>query len=316
MNSQESFLAANNLDMELVIENEGNFPIEAFSRDHDLFVPAVLSAGNGKVSMMYYFSEAAVKGKRDVEIFLNRYGARNNGGVLTLYASSSKFPQYNMLKRILDIPSVLNYASYVWKGKHYFHFIFRHEFLRQVSDTLLSSEVPSGINVHRLSGNDRMIDVLKWIDSHVELYEVTVDTIPPSEELSPERNPIGLEWVREIKYRTMDSSIKAVYFSGSERVRDDAMKIVDNIYEMETRNEMLGFLSSSDHSIMIPSFRRIHTLSGGIFTITLILPKSFVSDYIKKISRSRKDFLNWSVKIRNVRPFASMMKGNEDAGVS
>ena len=78
---------------------------------------------------------------------------------------------------------------------------------------------------------------------------------------------------------------------------------------------MLGFLSSSDHSIMIPSFRRIHTLSRGIFTITLILPKSFVSDYIKKISRSRKDFLNWSVKIRNVRPFASMMKGNEDTGV-
>ncbi|MEM0157190.1 MAG: hypothetical protein QXN26_03875 [Thermoplasmataceae archaeon] len=314
MNFQESFLAANNLDMELVIVNEGNFPIETFSRDHDLFIPALLSAGNGKVSVMYYFSEAAVRGKRDVEIFLNRYGARNNEGILTLYASSSRYPQYNTLQRILDIPSVLNYASYVWKGKHYFHFIFRHEFLRHVSDTLLSSDVPSGMNLHRLSRNDRMGDVLRWIDEHVELYEVTFDTAPPVDELSPEKNPIGMEWIREIKYRTTDNSIRAVYFSKSKEVSGNALKIVENIYEIQTSNDMLGFLSSREHNIMIPSFRRIHTLSEGIFTVTLILPRSFVSDYIKKIARSRKDFLNWNVKIRNVRPLSAMLKKSETPG--
>ncbi len=316
MNFQESFLAANKLDMELVIENEGNFPIEAFSRDHDLFIPALLSAGNGKVSVMYYFSEAAVKGKRDVEIFLNRYGARNNEGILTLYASSSKYPQYNTLQRILDIPSVLNYASYVWKGKHYFHFIFRHEFLRQVSDSLLSSDLPSGINVHRLSRNDRMSDVLRWIDGHVELYEVTFDTVPPLDELSPEKNPIGMEWIREIKYRTTDSSIRAVYFSISKDVSASALKIVENIYEIQTSNNMLGFLSSREHNVMIPSFRRIHTLSGGIFTVTLILPRSFVSDYVKKIARSRQDFLNWNVKIRNVRPLSALLNKSNVPGIS
>lgn len=294
----------NCLDMELVIEDNSGFPIEVFSRDHNLFIPALLISGEDKVAVLYYFSETLVKGNRDMEIFLNRYDARNSKGILTLYASSKKYKPYSILGKIIDVPSVMNYASYVWNGRHYFHFAFRHEYLPHLSDIILTSETPEGMVIHRLGKNDRMNSVLEWIDQKLNLFEVTIETVPPPEELAPDRNPLGNEWAREIKCRTFDGSVRAVYCTPSFVEAAGAIKVAGNIYELTTQNELLSYLASKDGNVMIPAFRRFQSLENSRFTLSMILPHAYTGEYIRKIAKATSKFPDWNIYLTSVSPFS------------
>ena len=294
----------NCLDMELVIEDNSGFPIEVFSRDHNLFIPAILIAGQEKVAVLYYFSESLVKGNRDMEIFLNRYEARSHGGIFTLYASSSKYKPYSLLGKIIDVPSVINYASYVWNGRHYFHFAFRHEYLPQLSDIMLTSDAPEGLIINRLGINDRMKRVLEWIDQKLNLFEITIETVPPPEELQPDRNPIGHEWAREIKCSTFDGSVRAVYCTPYSREIGGAVRVADSIFELTTQNELLSYLSSKDGNVMIPAFRRFQSLENSRFTISMILPYAYTGEYIRKIARATVKFPSWRIFLKEVSPYS------------
>ncbi len=298
----------NCLDMELVIEDNSGFPIEVFSRDHNMFIPAILIAGQDKVAVLYYFSESSVKGNRDMEIFLNKYEARLSNGIYTLYASSTKYKAYYLLGKIIDIPSVMNYASYVWNGRHYFHFAFRHEYLPDLSDIILKSDSPEGMLINRLGKNNRMQEVLEWIDQKLNLFEITVETIPPPEELQPDRNPIGDVWAREIKCRTFDGSVRAVYCTPNSREIEGAVRVADHIFELTTQNELLSYLSSKDGNIMIPAFRRFQSLENARFTISMVLPYAFTGEYIRKIARATSRFPNWRVFLKNVSSYSAKYK--------
>lgn len=301
----EEYYPENCLDMELVLVSDSGYPIEAFSKDHNLFVPAVLISGNEKVAVLYYFSETGVSGHRDVEIFLNRYSARKTNGIYTLYASSAKYPEYTFLRDIINIPSVMNYATYVWNGRHFFHFVFRHEYLPELSQVLLSAGNSTGVHVYRLGKNNQMRQILKWIDERIKLYEVSVETIPPQTELEPDNNPLGPQWTREIKCRSFDDYIRAVYCSPNPRISDKAIRVTDNIFELETRNELLSYLASKEGNMVIPAFRRVQTLENGKFTISMILPEAYVSEYLRKIARASRMFNSWRIFLQTVKPFSS-----------
>ena len=302
MSLSEAIQPENFLDMEAVVISDSEFPIETFSRDHDLLIPALLTIWSDKVGILYYFSSARVKGNRDMEIFLNRYGARQTNEIYTLYASSSQYPQANVLRKIIEVPSTVNYASYVWQGKHYFHFAFRHEYLREISNIILSPDNPYGIQVGRLAPNNRMMQVLKWLHDNLRLSMVSIESIPPEQELSEQNNPMGSEWIREIKCRSPDGKIKAVYHAaGTPSVRD-VKKIAESIYEIETQNELISFLSSKENHVMIPEFRRLQKLEDGKFTITVVLPEAYSAEYIRKLARASIALPQWKIFLSGVTP--------------
>lgn len=303
-----------NLDMQCILTLEGDFPVEKFSKEYELFVPASIIIKKDHVELMYYLPES-VDNTRDVNIFLKSFKARKIGRVWTIYTNSKHFPELRYMKTLTNIPSVVFDAMYLENGVHYLYFRFHHSFVKTVSEALMEGEnIPRGLSIEYLGPSKGLLNILQKINEKLSLSIISVTTKPPKEELGIDRNPVSSgNWTREIKVVAESDNIQAVYFTDGPLKLEQGQKVStvcenEHIYEAKTENKVIGFYSSINGRIALPTVSRIQRFDGSSFRIETVLPDLFKSEYLIKISESLSRFPEWNIVLEDVRKIGEMLK--------
>jgi AAA+ ATPase superfamily predicted ATPase len=286
--------------MEFTLTTNQGFPVEKFSVQQNIFIPTVLFIRDQDIGALYYFKASDVEGKRDVDIFLRTYNARKRGGVITLYATSKSFVEYRFIGDLIKIPSVVMNYVYVSGGRHFFNYRFHSSSLKEVSNLLLSENKPSSVQVESISMSRGLKQSLETFHKNAGLSVVVARSIPPKEEFTEDKNPMGSNWSREVKANDSEGRIRGVYYGAKEIKAEDVLKISDGIYEADTDNPVLKYLSSKQDELIIPAISRFQTLINEDFTLVEVLPSLYKDDYIEMLSKASRLFPEWHLTLTEV----------------
>ena len=296
----------NRLGMRLVLSMRTGSPIEKFTQEHGIFIPASLVVSRDFIGSLYFFDKSMLEG-RDMDIFLRAYGARESNGKYTLFASDRTFPQYRFFGRsLLDLPSVIPDAHFVDGCCHYFHFRFHSSMIGKVSELMLSEEVPAGMSIEYLGKSDPDHDVVDFVSGKVPLNFVSIVSRPPDIELfSSERNPIQSgEWKRETKYLRTDGKIRSIFYIDKplEEIPPGVVEISreEGIYEAETENPVLSEIAGLSPHITLPALSRSQSLSGERFEMQCVGPSMFERELMERIKAAKDKFPDWELAISGV----------------
>ena len=291
--------------MEAVITAGGNFPIERLSIDHDIAIPAVITIGEKRVSMLYYF-EDRIDLDRDISLFLKANNARKAGNVYTIYGNSSQFGEYNFFRKLTEIPSLVIDYQYVSEGNHYFHLRFHESYLDAFSSLIISYALPGKNSVQYLGPNRGITESAKMILESFGIKLVSFRfTFPENVENRTSSLDLDRDFAGEIRYINESREIKFNTYlkdwntSPSDKCSQPSTG--NGMMEATIRNEMLNDLIFLSEHVAFPNFGIYFKRTNGILTFEALVPGLFCKEYIKKIFSIRKKLPQWNIVLDSVK---------------
>ena len=295
------------LDMRLVISIHTGTPIEKFSEEHGLFIPASLVISPDSIGSLYFFDRESIT-DRDAGIFLRKSGARLINGKQTIFASDRVYSQYEFFGReLLELPSMIIDAHFVEGCCHYFYFRFHSSMIREISRLIMSEEAPEGMSVKYLGKNDPEHDAMDYFGGKIPLNIVSLTSTPPDTELSSGTNPIRTRgWTRETKYLRTDGKIKSIFYL------DEALKSIPSgvveisgeggIYEVATENPLLSEIGRLSRNVTLPALNRSQALIDERFEIQCVSPNMFNPELMERIKAAKDKFPEWNLTLTGIKP--------------
>lgn len=288
------------LNTELVITTNYEYPIDTFQKNVGFMIPSMLITNKDCIGSLYYFNEKMMKWDREVEMFLSRYKALNFNGNYTLYANNKIYPDFSFFRKLIDIKSVVNYANYIWNGKHHFHFAFNSKYIPEVSNLLLDINPESTIVVEKLVSENRIMETIKTINKQISVKKIIFEARAPEFELKVERNPVSDSWERIIKIRSKEDRLESLYLNKG-KLNNLIEPIEENVYEYTTKNEFLYFLLNRQNGIIIPTFFMIEKLDNDILLNEVYLPEIFGFNFIRRVGAySNKESKDWDIILKEI----------------
>jgi hypothetical protein len=266
------------LDMELVLSNSSSFPIEDFSKRYEIKIPCVITKNKDSAGMMYYFYEGSAD--RDLGIFLKTYGARYEDRIYTLYASSSKYGEYNFLKNIWDIPSVVPDISYVSEGVHYFHFRFHNSVSDQISDLLISPNRPKDLVIERMA---KYYDIRNSIGWFIETYRPYVFEVL----FRNDRNYVIDKDINiEVKGITTSGKSRGIFYGGGTNIQN-AVQIDGELVEGDVEFEFLDSIYGKYNGVRIPVYSNLLSVDHSRVCSRIIIPEMYKRNLISRLGSEK-----------------------------
>ena len=291
--------------MEAVITSGGNFPIERLSIDHDIGIPAVITIGEKRVSMLYYFEDLEDQ-NRDISLFLKANNARKAGNVYTIYGNSSQFGEYNFFGKLTEVPSLVFDYQYVSGGNHFFHLRFHEAYLDAFSSLIVSYALPGKNSVQYLGPNRGITENEKlFLESfRIKLVSFRFTFPDNSENIISSLNKYG-DFAGEIRYINENKEIKFnTYFKDRNALLSDKnnkLSTENRIMEVAIKNEMLNDITFLSEHVAFPNFGIYFKRTNGILTFEALVPGLFCKEYIKKIFSIRKKLPQWNIVLDSVK---------------
>ncbi|MGP6220805.1 hypothetical protein [Caldiplasma sukawensis] len=288
------------LNAELVITTNYEYPIDTFQRNVGFMIPSMLITNKDNIGSLYYFNEKMMKWDREVEMFLSRYKAMNFSGNYTLYANNKIYPDFSFFRKLIAIKSVVNYANYIWAGKHHFHFAFNYKYLPEISNLLLDIEPESTIVVEKMIRENRVMETINTINKQIRVKKIIFEAKAPSFELKVDRNPVSDSWERIIKIRSREDRLESLYLNTG-KPNNVIEPIEPNVYEYTTNNEFLYFLLNRQNGIIIPTFFMIEKLDNDILLNEVYLPEIFGVNFIRRVGAySNIENKDWDIILKEI----------------
>ena len=266
------------LDMELVLSNSSSFPIEDFSRRYGLRIPCIMIRDGKTVGMLYYFYKETTD--RDLDIFLRTYGARYEGGIYTLYASSSKYSEYDFLKNLWNIPSIVPDISYVEGGVHYFHFRFHHSVSDQISDLLISSSRPKDLVIERMG---KYYDIRNGIGWFIETYRPYVfEVLFRNNTNYGMANNINIE----VKGITISGKPRGILYGKVSNVAN-VVPIDEDLVEGDIDFDFLDSIYGKYNGVRIPVYSNLLSVTHFRVVARIIIPEMYKRNLISRLGSEK-----------------------------
>ncbi len=268
------------LDRELILSNYNAFPIEIFSKRYSLNIPSIMIKNEKSVGMLYYFFKDTTE--RDLEIFLKTYGARHEEGIYTLYASSEKYLEYNFLKDILEIPSVVPDISYILDGVHYFRFRFHHSVTDKLSQLLISEKRPRPLVIEKMdSYRDIRTDIGWFISSYSPyVFELLFN--------NSKKTGITGDYNAEVK-GVFTSGVRRAVFYGSPQGILNSVKIDKELVEGDLNIPFLDVLYEKFNGVRLPIYSNLLTVSGDKISSRIIVPGMYKRNLIARLTEKNME---------------------------
>ena len=295
------------LDRQCSISFTNDYQIFEISRKFGIHVPSFLLFKNDKTEVFFYVQKEA-ESYREIKIFLDTLNAKDFYGNWVVSSKDDRYDELKFVSELSQVPSVSLDGIYLNNGYLDVNFRFHSHFNELVSP-ILSHYVSRFQNFHiqRLGPSPGLISIMKRAASYLPLSQISTFNVRAEEQV--EENPLGSDWIREIKYISTDGLIHAIYKTSGEPEESCGKVTVisrkDNIYEATTKNEFVDFYSRKTNDDMINSFSRIHSANGNKLVSSSIFPRNYLRNYLRIISEAKKQFKDWKISLLEVSDFPS-----------
>lgn len=295
------------LDFQCHIVLRNHYPIFLLSEKIGLTCSASVFLRKEHVELRFYISSAD-ENNRDMRIMLETSKARKMEGVWVIYTNSRHFPELNGLKEIIQQKSVVMDYYLLKRGAFHVNFRFHSSELGKISDLLLgfSKSMEAEFQIEYLGRNTGLENIISSLDAIEPLSFLSFQGVTPESEKSPGNNPVGEEWMREIRYISDSDLISSIYsMKGEIRNKSAVHKIAEGIYEASTRNEVINDISRICIEKGIPTICRIQALSGKTFTMEYVIPSYYQNHFMKIMAEILAGFEDWNFHIMELGRFPS-----------
>lgn len=293
------------LDKQCSLSFTNDYQIFEISRKFGIRAPSIVLIDHDKIEVLFYIQRGAEK-YREVKIFLDSLDAKDFYGNWVVSSKTDSYDELSVVQELTRIPSFSMDGIYLDQGNLHLQFRFHSNFNEPLS-TVLGHYVSKFPNFHiqRLGPSPGLFQILKNAATYVPLSQISTVNVHGTGPV--EENPLGTDWIREVKFISTDGLIHAIYKAGSASEKLErkvtAISPDEGIYEATTENEFVDFYSRRTNNDAISSFSRIQSAKGNTLVSSSIFPRSYLRKYLKIISEAREQFRDWRISLLDVGDF-------------
>jgi hypothetical protein len=191
-------------------------------------------------------------------------------------------------------------------GEFEVNFRFSSMDLKKISQILLgfSRFDEMDFKINYLGENPGLTWVLENLNAVEPITVIGFTGHAPEVERTPENNPMGERWIREVRYISDDEQISAVYLTEKEiPEKQYRRKLGNNLYESSTRNSMMNAISKISLKSSVPTVSRVQAVDGEKFDMEFVIPSLYQRQFLKVMSEVTESFPDWDLKLSLISSF-------------
>lgn len=260
------------------------------------------------VELRFYIASAD-ENNRDMRILLETSKARKVDGVWIIYTNSKHFPELESLKKVIMLKSVVMDYFLLKDGLFHVNFRFHSCDLRSISNLLLgfSKSIGADFQIEYLGKNEGLLNIISKLNQIEPLSYLSFEGVIPDSEKTPLNNPVGDEWIREIRYISDSEQISSIYsMNGKVKTPSMVKEISPGIYEATTKNSVINDISRKSIEKGIPTISRIQSIKGKTFTMEYVIPSYYQNHFMKIMAEIVEAYPDWNFNILELGKFTSI----------
>jgi hypothetical protein len=260
------------------------------------------------VELRFYIASAD-ENNREMRILLETSRARKVDGVWIIYTNSKHFPELESLKELIKLDSVVMDYFLLKDGLFHVNFRFHSSDLRKVSNLLLgfSNSLGAEFQIEYLGKNEGLMSIISKLNRVDPLSYLSFEGVIPENEKSPLNNPVGDQWIREIRYISDSEQISSIYsMEGKVKSPSSVKELGPHIYEATTKNQVINDISKKSIEKGVPTICRIQAIKGKTFTMEYVIPSYYQSHFMKIMSEIVETYPDWNFNILELGKFPSI----------
>ncbi|MCL5786433.1 MAG: hypothetical protein M1151_07220 [Candidatus Thermoplasmatota archaeon] len=220
------------------------------------------------------------------------------------YVESEEKEVTGFVRKIVKFSSVVIGKGFLLNGRTHLSFRFHRSDLDGISESLLdSSGQLKEMRVEYLGNSFGSEYPVSFGKFGLPLQKLTLTAKPPKREMTPDSNPLGQEWVREVRY-CCTTTVDGIYYLTAGRRLGKGFNTIseeNGIYQALTQNELLAFLREKTSGSKALPGGELHYLQDGQFKIEFTILSVMNPEFMGIIREMRDKFPDWHVGVGQAR---------------
>ena len=284
------------LDSQIIITGPVNGKLGELSRKVNYKILCSQNFNTGQMELVYYIPESMEK-QRDVLLLIQMLKAEKISGVWNIRINENDRSGVKIISEFIQIPSVVLDSIFVFHGSFYVYLRFNKSDIEKISGIILDRlAVEEGYSIEYLGESMGLLDTMKTISRELSLYVLSVESLPPQNELEHDNNPMGKKWRRVIKSLSPDNLINAVYVT-EDKVSVPGFTPINknlNMYIGSVKNPLLVHLNREFSQNGIVTFSRTQSIDNSTFRMSFIIPSDQASQAVRIMGNMFRMFPDWN----------------------
>lgn len=299
-----------------VLNVELDNPLSKMTKKFGIYLQTNVFLSGDHLIVVYSMPEDSNK-SREKDIFLSQFGAEKLDNIWSIRQEPEDRATESFFRELIEVKSVVFDDVSLDKGTYRLVFRFNKNDQREVSRVLLKGlKQLRGLSIEYLGKSPNLLCTFKEIDRNFPLSYVEIKSTLPESEIERKREmPLGRSWAREIKMRTVDKGLKAVYHVHDEEKAVDESRVSvisseDRIYGYISENSLLNHWSRELYENSITIMWMFQNFKLPEFDTAFVLPRFFIPQFLKIIESSIKRFPDWKISMRLLQDVKDIESGS------
>ena len=280
------------LDMQCLISFNYNGPVEAFTREHGNMGMATLKLTDRTLSLTFYFHAMDDSQRYTAAVLKTGAIRRNDIYSVEVISEGDSFSEF--FRSLAQVGSFVMGKLFVRDGRTHMSFRFYSTDRESVSKALFTGyKTVKSFNIEYFGTTRGLTYPLKFSNNGMPHDVLLFVLDPPLKEMNADSNPVGTEWIREVRYRGEAGHLDCLYYMNEGERPAGHHNIIseeNGIYGAVTANEIVDYLwELGDKFAVFPS-RSYHQLSGNKLMLEVVYPKLVNSLLMKILTRTTEKF--------------------------
>ncbi|MCL4336183.1 MAG: hypothetical protein M1393_09840 [Candidatus Thermoplasmatota archaeon] len=287
------------LDMQCLVSFNCNEPVEAFTREYGKMGMATPKLTGKTLRLTFYFHSMDDSQRYTAAVL--KTGAIRHDGIYSIEVISEDDSFSEFFRSLVQIESFVMGKLFVRDGRTHMSFRFYSTDRQNVSTALFAGyRTMKSFRIEYFGSTRGLTYPLKFSNNGMPHDVLLFVLDPPLKEMNMDSNPIGREWIREVRYRSEPGHLDCLYYmdEGEQPVGKHTVIAADKgIYGAITANEIVDYLwELGDKFTVFPS-RSYHQLSGNKLKLEVVYPKLVNSILMKILIETTEKFPEWNLTL-------------------
>lgn len=288
-------------DMQCVLSVRSSIPFLVESRKFPMNFSEHLYFTDEEVGE-YINIPSTMKGDYEYNIFLKRMEVSEMGDLMVFRISSEEYPEMQIFRELVKIPSVVIDYKYVEGGNHKTIFSFHHSHALDVSRFIFKLRKTFGNGIPEYFGPNRGFSfILEKAGKAEKIVAGVLSMKAPMAESDQMRGLFASRWIRRARYTAGGSTNDFLYrVADPEGINKKMFQRIsgkENIYRATTASDISIFYSKRVFEHFSPMFYQYHEFDGNNLRICGLASESYERIIMEIVYGAVKEFPQLDIKM-------------------
>ncbi len=271
----------------------GSSTVASLTRRYGLGLHGYLSFGGSTITMHGFFRKHALS-EQEEGTFVQMSQATDLGSTYVADARITDSDVVDFIKAVRDVPSVVLFHPRLTEGRFELTFLFSRKLLKEVSKLITElSATKSDASISYLGKSEGISGSFHEISGELPLSFVEMQESKPSGSgKTEERESMGKNWLRIMKYDMPGKDLRYLYFStdAEKEPRGNVRAVHEGLplYETTENDPVLYDLESEISSSGILRILGTGSMRNGVKSIGIVMGSPFIGEYLRCVRRVEK----------------------------